>query len=163
VIGEIVGAHGIRGEARLRPYNSQSSALRDVAELFLVEGSTVYPKDVEQARPHGRVWIVRLSGVGTPEEVRTLVGQRVAVRETDLPQLESGQFYCYQLIGLQVVKDGGEVIGRVADVLSTAANDVLVVDARGKEVLIPMIDAIVADVDATRGRIVVRPMEGLFE
>ena len=162
-IGDIVGVHGVRGEVRLRTYNARSSAPAEAEHLFIVEGTAMRTLDVEQARPHGRVWIVRFNGIDTPEQARMLAGAAAAVREADLPALEAGQFYCYQLIGLQVVDDGGGVLGRVADVLATGANDVLVVDAAGKELLIPMIDAIVAEVDSAAGRIVVRSVDGLLE
>jgi len=162
-IGDIVGVHGVRGEVRLRPYNAQTEALADVGRLFILEGTTVRELEVEQVRPHGRVWLVRFAGVNTPEQARALSGVAAAVPEADLPALEAGQFYCYQLIGLQVADDGGAVLGRVADVLATGANDVLVVDAARGELLIPMIDAVVVEVDFAAGRIVVRPVEGLLE
>jgi 16S rRNA processing protein RimM len=163
-IGELVGAHGVRGEARVRPFNPDSSALGDVSEVFLLRGDAAASRRrLERARPHGGVWLVALEGVRTPEEVRLLVRTQVAIRERDLPGLESGQFYCYQLIGLEVVDDAGATLGRVADVLPTAANDVLVVSGGEGERLIPMIDRVVAAVDLEKRRIVVHPVEGLLD
>jgi 16S rRNA processing protein RimM len=163
-IGELVGAHGVRGEARLRPFNPESSALATVSEVFLLPpGSAARPLRLASARPHGSVWLVGLEGVTTPEEARALARTRVAIRERELPPLEGGQFYCYQLIGLEVLDDRGATIGTVSDVLATPANDVLVVGTGRSERLIPMIDRMVTAVDLDAGRIVVRPVTGLFD
>jgi 16S rRNA processing protein RimM len=163
-IGELVGAHGVRGEARVRPFNRDSSVLSDVSEVFLLCGeSAARHRRLERARPHGAVWLVALEGVSTPEEVRSLVRARVAIRECELPRLEAGQFYCYQLIGLEVVDEAGAAVGTVSDVLPTAANDILVVAAGEGERLIPMIDRVVAAVDLENRRIIIRPVEGLFD
>jgi len=165
LIGELTGAHGVRGEARVRPFNPDSAVLEIVDDVFIVGAAgEVTRMTVESARPHGAVWLVRLADVSTPEAVRRLAKSRVAVRETDLPSLEAGEFYCYQLIGLDVV-DGstGEAVGQVADVLATAANDVLVVRDGDRERMIPMVDRMVVDVDLLARRIVVNPVAGLFE
>jgi len=164
VIGELVGAHGVRGEARLRPFNPDSSVLTEVGEVFVVGGALPARRlRLEHARPHGGVWLVALESLATPEAVRSLQGCRLAVRERDLPPLEPGQYYCYQLVGLEVVDDAGDPLGRVCEVLPTAANDVLVVRGEGKERLIPMVDRVVGAIDLAARRIVVHPIEGLFE
>jgi 16S rRNA processing protein RimM len=164
-IGELVGVHGIRGESRMRPFNADSTALDDVEELFLVGADgAVRPVRTFRARPHGGVWRITLDGVTTPERARELVGTRIAVREADLPELEPGQFYCYQLVGLEVVLEGGERVGTVAEVLSQPGNDVLVVRGPAREErMIPMVDRVVRSVDLGERRILVEPIDGLFD
>jgi 16S rRNA processing protein RimM len=164
MIGEMVGVHGIHGEARLRPFNADSEVLADVSQVFLVSPSGA-PRvaRLEGARPHGAVWLVRLERISTPEAAQALRGNRVAVRERDLPALDGGQFYCYRLIGLQVVGESGEGIGIVEDVLATPGNDVLVVRDGSKERMIPMVDRLIGEIDLDRGTIVVRAIEGLLD
>jgi 16S rRNA processing protein RimM len=106
---------------------------------------------------------VLLDGVATPQAARSLAGRRVAVRERDLPALAAGQFYCFELIGLDVVDDSGESVGTVSDVLSSGGNDLLVITAGERERLVPMVDSMVTDVDLDRRRIVVRPVPGLLD
>ncbi len=163
-VGKLAGAHGIRGEARLRLFNPQSSLLAEVREIFLTRGADPpRPAKLESARPHGGVWLVVIDGVASPEAARALSGTQVAVRESALPGLGSGEFYCYQLVGLEVVDDAGGPLGTVSEVFSTAANDVLVVTSPGRERLIPMIDRVVGEVDFDRRRIVVHRIEGLTD
>jgi 16S rRNA processing protein RimM len=163
-IGELAGPHGVRGAARLRPFNPRSSVLGEVSEVFLLHGEAATRRfRVEHARPHGGVWLVTLEGLNTPEAVRALQGSRLAVRERELPGLAAGQFYCYQLVGLEVFDDSGNPLGRVSEVLSTNGNDVLVVHDNGRERLIPMIDRTVREIDLDDGRIVVHLLEGLLD
>jgi 16S rRNA processing protein RimM len=163
-VGELIGAHGVRGEARLRPFNPDSSVIADVSEVALVPARGPWEsKRIERARPHGPRWLVLLDGVATPEAARSLAGRRVAVRERDLPALAAGQFYCYELIGLDVVDDSGESVGTVSDVLSSGGNDLLVITAGERERLVPMVDSMVTAVDLDRRRIVVRPVPGLLD
>lgn len=163
-VGELAGAHGVRGEARLRPFNPRSSVLAEVSEIALVPAHGSWQrKRVERARPHGIGWLVSLNGVGTPETVRSFTGWQVAVREQDLPALGEGEFYCYELIGFAVVDDAGEPIGTVRDVVGGGGHDLLVVTAGEKERLIPMVDRMVTAIDPGLRRIVVRPVPGLFD
>ncbi len=164
-VGELVGAHGVRGEARLRPFNPDSSVIAEVSEVALVPAQGSWEsKRVERARPHGTRLARPLNGVATPEAARSLAGRRVAVRERDLPALGAGQFYCYELIGLDVVDDSGESIGTVSEVLVGRRQR----PARGRcrragaarfRWSIRMVTA----VDLDRRRIVVRPVPGLLD
>jgi 16S rRNA processing protein RimM len=164
VVGELAGAHGIRGEARLRPFNPDSSVIGEVSHVVLVPAHGPWePTRIERARPHGPGWLVSLSEVKTPEAARALTGRQVAVRERDLPALAGGQYYCYELIGLEVVDVSGERIGTVRDVLASGGNDLLVVSAGEKERLVPMVDRMVTAVDLARRLIVVDPVPGLFD
>ena len=164
VIGELAGPHGLRGAARLRPFNPDSSVLGRVSEVFLLHGEAATRRlRLEHARPHGGIWLVILEGVSTPEAVRALQGSRLAVRERELPGLAAGQFYCYQLVGIEVFDDSGSPLGRVSEVLSTSGNDVLVVHDNGKERLIPMIDRTIREIDLDDRRIVVHLLEGLLD
>ncbi len=163
-IGELAGPHGVRGAARLRPFNPDSSVLGEVSEVFLLHGEAATRRfRLAHARPHGGVWLVTLEGLSTPEAVRALQGGRLAVRERELPSLAAGQFYCYQLAGLEVFDDLGNPLGRVSEVLSTNGNDVLVVHDDGGERLIPMIDRAVREIDLDDRRIVVHLLEGLHD
>jgi len=164
VIGELVGAHGIQGEIRLRAFNPDSSVLTEVSQVFLLSpdlGQRL--ASLERARPHGTVWLLRICDVTTPEAARTLTGTRVAVREGDLPALEGGQFYCYRLIGLDVVDQAGEPLGAVVDVLATGGNDVLVVRNGANEHMIPMVDRLIGEIDLQARRIVVHAIDGLLD
>jgi 16S rRNA processing protein RimM len=81
-------------------------------------------------------------------------GATLAVPRASLPALPADEYYAVDLVGLEVVDEGGRVLGRVADVLDYPANDVLELDSG---VSLPLVEACVRQVDLTGGRIVVAP------
>jgi 16S rRNA processing protein RimM len=79
-------------------------------------------------------------------------GSELAIPREALPPTEEGEYYAFQLVGLEVEEEGGRVLGRVADVVPGVANDVLELDSGPA---LPLVDACVREVDLDRGRIVV--------
>ena len=162
--GRVQGQFNALFRTDLWLFNPDSSVLGRVSEVFLLDSEdATHRLRLVQARPHGGVWLVTLEGLSTPEAVRALQGSRLAVRERELPGLPTGQFYCYQLVSLEVFDDSGTRLGRVSEVLSTSGNDVLVVQGSGRERLIPMIDRTVRKIDLEARRIVVHPLEGSLD
>lgn len=156
-IGELTGAHGVGGEARLRLFNPASSLLEESRALFLLgPGEAPRPLGVLRARPHGNVWLVTLDGVASPEAARALAGRAVAVLEKALPPLGAGEFYTYQLVGLEAVDETGRVVGSVREVISAGGNDVLAVDTPDGERLVPMVETAVREVDLAARRVTLR-------
>jgi 16S rRNA processing protein RimM len=81
-------------------------------------------------------------------------GATLAVPRDSLPELEEDAYYAFQLVGLQVLEEGGRLVGSVSDVLEYPANDVLELDTG---VSLPLVEACVRQVDLESGRIVVAP------
>jgi 16S rRNA processing protein RimM len=80
-----------------------------------------------------------------------------------LPELEQGEFYQHQLIGLHVVDERGEMLGRITGIIETGANDVFIVqDEDENEILIPAIDSVVINIDLGANQIRIRLMPGLI-
>jgi 16S rRNA processing protein RimM len=79
-------------------------------------------------------------------------GSELAIPREALPPTGEGEYYAFQLVGLEVEEEGGRVLGRVADVVPGVANDVLELDSGPA---LPLVDACVREVDLDRGRIVV--------
>ncbi|MER3410393.1 MAG: 16S rRNA processing protein RimM [Thermoleophilia bacterium] len=79
-------------------------------------------------------------------------GQRLYVRRSQLPPPEEGAYYVFQLVGLEVVEEGGRLLGRVRDVLPGVANDALELESG---LLLPMHEECIRDIDLEGGRIVV--------
>jgi 16S rRNA processing protein RimM len=76
--------------------------------------------------------------------------------------LGEGEYYHFQILGLEVRTTSGEVLGRVEQIISTGSNDVFVVRGQRGEVLIPSVDDVVKSVDPAGGRIEVEVVEGLL-
>jgi 16S rRNA processing protein RimM len=107
---------------------------------------------------HGDQMLIHLDGVDTPEEGKRLGGLKVRIRATDARPLEPGEYFLFQLIGLEAVTEEGAVLGTVTDLMETGAHDVLVITApESPELLVPNHPNYVLDVAPERNTIVIRP------
>jgi 16S rRNA processing protein RimM len=81
-------------------------------------------------------------------------GAPIEIELSDLPPPDEGEYYAFQLVGLEVEEAAGQKLGRVTEVSSGPANDVLELDTG---LALPLVDACVQEVDLERGRILVKP------
>lgn len=88
-------------------------------------------------------------------------GCSLKVAEEDLNDLDDGEFYYYEIIGLEVY-EGDNLIGTIKEILQPGANDVWVVKRKGKrDLLLPYIPPVVLNVDIPNKRVDVEILEGL--
>jgi len=92
-----------------------------------------------------------------------LRNELLSVRSEDIPDLPEGEYYHHQILGLHVVGENGDNLGTVIDILETGANDVCVVrQESGAELLLPIVDATVLEIDLAKGIMRVHLLEGLI-
>jgi 16S rRNA processing protein RimM len=158
--------HGVRGEVRLDLLTDYPERVVTLANVYLasdVDGSDAAAYAVEGARRHQGELLLLLAGITDRDQAGLLRDKWVLVAMQDAVPLEDGEFYLFQLVGLEVVTDDGETLGLLQDVIETGANDVYVVSGgeRG-EVLIPAIPSVVQTVDLEARRVTVVLPAGLL-
>lgn len=122
------------------------------------------PLVVLSARQKGTRSIVTLSGITDPNEAKKLTHKKIYIRQSVLPELKKGEYYSYQIMGLDVVTVDGREIGKVVKIFSTGSNDVYEVKPpNGETILIPAIKHVVLEIDLEKGRMVIEPMEGMLD
>jgi 16S rRNA processing protein RimM len=135
---------------------------RLTAGKIVFTGDSHRPVKLAGVRAHAGGFLVKLSGVDTPEQAGLYRNTWVFVKTSDVPVLPQGQVYQHQLLGLDVVDDRGAPLGRLTEILETGANDVYVVkNADGREVLLPAIPSVILDLDLDRRSMRVHLIEGL--
>lgn len=150
IVGKLGGPHGVRGWIKVLSYTDPRDNLFEYTPWQIESNSQWRGYDVESARPQGKGWVVKLKDVDDRDAALQLMHGRVAVREDQLPELEEGEYYWRELLGLDVVTTQGQALGTISKMLETGANDVLVV--RGdRERLLPYIDDVVLKVDLDSG------------
>ena len=166
VVGRVVKAHGVTGEVvidvrtddpdtRFAPGTSLRGRAKGGAERRYV---------VESAREHSGRLLVRFDGVASRDGADSMRGTLFLVDSADLPPIdEPDEFYDHQLEGLQVVTTTGTPVGSVAEVLHTAAGELLSVHTEDGEVLVPFVSAIVTSVSLADQTIEIDPPDGLLE
>ena len=162
-VGRITRAHGIRGEVAVLPLTQVGSRFERGSRLLVGE-SDKRPMVVSSSRPHRDRMLVFFEGVGDRDAAEALQGTYLFVPASDAPPLPEGEFWPHELIGCEVVTDGGRTLGRLQEVIHTRANDVWTVRGDdGGEVLVPALRTVVGDVDLVARRIVVREVPGLTD
>lgn len=153
VVGAIVGAHGVRGDVRVKSFTGEPDALFDYAP-FLDEAGQVL-LDPKSARPAKTHFIVTPKHPKRKEEWDALKGTRLYVPRTRLPEPEEDEFYITELIGLTAQAEDGAIIGKVRAVLDHGAGDLLEIAPKngGKSVLVPFTLTDVPEVSLSAGTV----------
>ena len=167
VVGRIAKAHGVTGEVVVDVRTDdpddrfvRGKALRGRASRGGGERTFV----VENVREHSGRLLVRLEGVIDRDAADALRGTLFLVESDDLPPItEPDEFYDHQLEGLRVRTVTGDDVGTIADVLHTAAGDLLSVKTpEGREILVPFVTAIVPRISLADAVVEIDPPDGLL-
>ena len=155
-LGKVVGTWGVKGWIKLHSFSRNRIDIANYPNWWLQnknDDPVLY--EVLNCREQGQGIAAQLKGVDDPDQAMTLNGQRILVKETDLPKLPEGEYYWQQLIGL-MVSNSEQEIGKISSILETGANDVLVIKQKGKpDVLIPYIKDVVKTVDLSHSTMLV--------
>jgi 16S rRNA processing protein RimM len=152
-VGWIAAPWGLRGDLKVQPLTDFPERFQRGAALW-VRGRRI---EVQRSRWSRGFVYLGLSGIDSRSAAEELRGALLEVPESDLAPLPEGQYYRFQVIGLEVRTPEGRPLGRVAEILSTGSNDVYVVRGGPRELLIPAIEDVVKEVDIEGGRLVVEP------
>ncbi len=156
-IGVIVGPHGTRGEIRMQIWTHFPEHIQDLSSIFLDDETQ--PVRLRHVRISRGLAVLSLQGVTSREAADELKGKVVRIdREQAIP-LEEGEYYHFELIGLDVFTEEGDRIGSLVEIIETGANDVYVVrDDEGKETLFPALNDVVPEIDLEHRKMTVRPL-----
>ncbi|WP_157427821.1 ribosome maturation factor RimM [Agromyces salentinus] len=166
-VGRLTKAHGLKGAIKLELYT-------DDPERRFVPGAE-FSLQVPASSPwHGKHLVLRelrwynqipvgfFEGVDDRTAAEGLLKAILWVENVDQEESEPDAWYDHQLVGLAVVRDG-EKVGEVVRVDHFPAQDLLIVRAADREVMVPFVQAIVPEVDLAAGTVRVTPPAGLFE
>ena len=155
--GQVVNTHGIRGEVKIQPWSDTPDFLCDF-DVIYIAGT---PFELLSARVHKSCLIAALKGIDDVDKAMALKGKIVTVDRSDVV-LPEGRHFIVDLIGLEVrdADNGGEVIGKLADVLDLPSNQVYVVKGK-REYMIPAVDEFILETNVDEGYINVHLLEGM--
>jgi 16S rRNA processing protein RimM len=154
-VAQIGGAHGIRGEVKLKSFTADPMAVKDYGPLTSEDGSASF--EIEALRPAKGHLVARFRGVSDRDAAERLVHLRLFVPRDRLPPPAADEFYHVDLIGLMAVTADGTEIGTVAAVHDFGAGDILELQPRsgGTTIMVPFTEAFVPNVDLAAGRVTV--------
>ncbi len=162
-VGRILRPHGIRGAVVVESLTDSPARFEPGSCLLLSKAPGEQVEvTVDSGAPHKGRFLVTLRGIADRNAAEALRGLYLMIRERDASPLAQGEFWAHELLGLKVVREGGEELGEVGEVLCRQAQDLLVVvkeDGGGFD--IPFVEEFVREVDVHSGTITVALIEGI--
>lgn len=164
-IGAVASVHGIKGEVKVFPTTDEPGKFKELKEVLLktAKGGVSTIK-LQSVRFSKNMVLVKFEGIDSPEEARFYRGATLWISRKQAVPLHENEYYRADLIGLLVITEDGEELGKVTNVLETGANDVYEITMPNKSTLLfPAIRDCIKDVDLEAGRMTVHVMDGLME
>ncbi len=127
VLGKIVSVHGVKGEVKVYSFTDPLDNVLDYRRWMLRRDGEVKQIELASGRLQGKVLVAKLKGLDDREVARSYAGFEICVPRSELPDLAEGEFYWYQLEGLRVIDQAGQLLGKIDHLFETGANDVMVV------------------------------------
>ena len=154
----VSGAHGVRGELRMRLETDVLENLSPGRGVCVGHDRALY--EIETFYHTGKPRL-KLRGIDTRDAAQGLAGSDLTIFVEDAVPLPPGRFYGAEIIGVDVITVTGERVGVLREILNTGSNDVYVVQGAGREVLVPAIAEVVRDFDAEGRVMTIEMLEGL--
>lgn len=159
VLGRIAAPYGVKGWLRLHPFGDEPERWREIGHWWLgrddsdFSGWLSWP--VQALRQQGGGWVAKLVGVEDRNAAERLVGHFVGAPRDALPATGRNEYYWADLVGLTVVNEKQEMLGRVTELIESGAHAVVVVQEgegeAAKRRLLPFVGQVVKEVDVPAG------------
>ena len=149
-VGVVLKPQGIRGELKVKPYTDTAEDFAAFRRVFL-DGEEY---KVLSVRTGGGAVFLGLRGVADRNAAELLRGKEVVIPRSEAPEPEEGLYYVADLLGCDIVTEGGKVLGKLKDVRQ-ASTDVYTLFDGSRDILFPVADGVVVAVDVENGTITV--------
>lgn len=162
-VGQIVNTQGLKGEVRVYPFTDDIDRF-DELEAFYLGKDLNNLWNVERVRYKGNMVIMKIKDIDTVEQAEKLKNKFMYVSREESRDLEDGEFFIADMIGMNVFTVDGEEVGVLNDVLQYAANDVYVIKGKeNKEYLIPAVMKFVPTIDMEERKMIIDPITGMLD
>lgn len=159
-------AQGLAGELQVRLETDQPELLFSPGRVFDVDEPPLGLAErltLETGRPHGRSWVLKFEEIGNRDVAERYAGRRLLLPKHELPELEEGEFFLHELVGLEVRDETLGPVGEVTAVYEAAGPPLLVVRSEEREHLVPFDGEFVSRVDREAGVVWIDAPAGLLD
>ena len=157
-LGVVTSAHGIKGEVNVKVFAGDK-------ELFLIEGAIIgndgSPFIFDSVRSKGEGLIAKIKGCADRNKAEELKGTAFFFDLSHLPE-DDDEIYFQELEGMEVIREDGSSFGKITYTFNNNAHEVLAVDTKKGEILIPFTDDVIVDIDREERKVIVTPMADEF-
>lgn len=167
LLGEILRPHGVKGELKVRILTDYPERLAEIDAVFVgtgIDDSSPTQMAVGSFRFHQGYLLIKFKQIKDRTDAERYRGLFLMIDIEHAVPLEDGEIYLYQLIGLQVKTEDGQVLGIIDEVLETGANDVYVVKKDGEKhpLLVPAHDETILEIDLEGEQVIMNLPDGLL-
>jgi len=152
-IAQMKGAHGVKGEGRIRSFTEDPAACFAYGP-FLDEAGKPILTPIKW-RPVKDGFVVTFKESLQREAVAAMRGTKLFAPRGALPAAQDDEFYITDLLGLQAVSPEGEVVGKIASVQNFGAGDLLEIDTQSGRVFLAFTKEAVPDISLSDGKVTV--------
>lgn len=125
-MGALGSSFGVKGWMKVRSFASQPENLFDYSPWFIRQrGAEWCEVQVEEYRPHGNDFVVKLNVASTPEEAKAYAGAEIGIRRSSLPPVPEGTYYLCDIEGCTVIGLEGVMLGKVSRIRDYGATPIL--------------------------------------
>ncbi|MCD8181648.1 MAG: ribosome maturation factor RimM [Firmicutes bacterium] len=161
-VGKIVNTHGLRGDVKVVTWTDYPEDFEDIEYVYIKKKSDYERLDISNIKYQKGNLIVKFAQIKDINEAERYKNSVLYAERDMLGELPEGVHYIADLIGLDVVTEDGEKIGVIADVFNTGSSDIYDVKREGKKnMLLPVIDDVVLNIDIEAKKVTVHILDGL--
>jgi len=163
LLGKVAKAHGIRGDVKIFSYSGQPENIKSYQELVLVNdrGVLSQPLTVLSCKIQGKMAVTRLNSINNRDKAEYIEKMGVLIARKLLPELDRNEFYWHQYMGKTVADLNGQDIGKIEKFFFNGSQDIMVIRAGSREILVPISKGIV--IRESKKKITINPPSGLLE
>ncbi len=161
-IGQIVNTFGIKGFVKVNPFVDDILRFNDLKKVYIKRNNVLEEKEIEEVKYHKNMVLLKFKGIDKVEDADRLKNSYLEVDRDNAIELQEGEYFIADLLGLDVVTEEGEKLGKLEDIFNTGSNDIYVVKTEeGKQLLLPAITEVIKEINLNESKIVVHLLEGL--
>lgn len=162
-VGQIVNTFGIKGFVKIYPYVDDITRFDNLKEVYISTKKQETKLKIEEIKYQKDMVLAKFKGIETVEQAEELRNAYVKIDRKDAIELEEGQYFIADLLGIDVFLDTGEKLGILDDIFNNGSTDIYVVkNELGKQFLLPYIDEVIKNIDLENEKITVHIIEGLI-
>jgi 16S rRNA processing protein RimM len=162
-VGEIIKAHGIRGEVKVIPLTDNPKRFERIRRVFFRRAAEWQELYIQGYRMIKELVLIKFDGINDLTAAEDLGRGLIYIPREERPVPPAGRYYHDQILGLKVLTVTGEFLGAVDQIFQTGANDVYSVKLQARQVLIPALKSVVRRIDLEQGKMLVELPAGLVE
>ena len=163
-LGTVVAKYSFKGEVLIKLDTDDPETYLSLQSFLLEDKSCLIPYFTTKVQFHkSQLLRVSLEGINSEKQADMIIGKSVYLPLDQLPKLDDDQFYFHEIIGFKVIDSVQGPIGIITGVNDASSQVLLEVEHNDKQILIPLVDELIQQLDKQKKQIYLSIPEGLLD